>query len=117
MHYRIGADTGGTFTDVSLVEESTGKSYVMKVPSNPKNPSLAIINGVKEIVKETGIDYKDISFFIHGTTVGTNALLEQKGAKTALLTTKGFKDVLQIGRQTRPKLYDARARKSEPLVP
>jgi N-methylhydantoinase A len=117
MHYRIGADTGGTFTDVSLVEESTGKSFITKVPSNPDNPSLAVINGVKQIIKETGIDYQDISFFIHGTTVGTNALLEQKGAKTALLTTKGFKDVLQIGRQTRPKLYDARARKSAPLVP
>lgn len=117
MRYRIGADTGGTFTDVSLVEESTGKSFITKVPSNPDNPSLAVINGVKQIVKETGINFQDISFFIHGTTVGTNALLEQKGAKTALLTTKGFKDVLQIGRQTRPKLYDARARKSEPLVP
>lgn len=117
MSYRIGIDTGGTFTDVSLVEEKTGNSYITKVPSTPDNPSLAVINGMKQIVEETNIDYNDISFFIHGTTVATNALLEQKGAKTALLTTKGFKDVLQIGRQTRPKLYDFKARKSNPLVP
>ncbi len=115
--YRIGVDTGGTFTDVSLIEESTGKSYVTKVPSTPSKPSSAVLNGVEQIVNELGIDTKDLSFFIHGTTVATNALLELKGAKTALLTTKGFKDVLQIGRQTRPKLYEFKARKSEPLVP
>src|SRR5699024_2156022 len=62
------------------------------------------------------IENEEISFFIHGTTVATNAMLEQKGAKTALLTTKGFKDVLQIGRQTRPKLYDFQARNTKPLV-
>jgi len=117
MNYRIGVDTGGTFTDVALVEERTGKSYITKVPSTPHNPSLAVLNGLRQIVEETGIDYEEISFFIHGSTVATNALLEQKGARTALLTTKGFKDVLQIGRQTRPKLYDFRARKAEPLVP
>lgn len=117
MSYRIGIDTGGTFTDVSLIEEKTGKSYITKVPSTPSNPSLAVLNGMKQIVEETNINLSDLSFFIHGTTVATNALLEQKGAKTALLTTNGFKDVLQIGRQTRPKLYDFRARKSEPLVP
>ncbi|MFC2948123.1 hydantoinase/oxoprolinase family protein [Virgibacillus sediminis] len=115
--YRIGVDTGGTFTDVSLIEEKTGKSYVTKVPSTPSKPSVAVLNGVEQIVKEVGIDTKDLSFFIHGTTVATNALLEEKGVNTALLTTKGFKDVLQIGRQTRPKLYDFRARKSNPLVP
>jgi N-methylhydantoinase A len=117
MNYRIGVDTGGTFTDVSLIDEGTGEMHIMKVPSTPQNPSLAVLNGVKQIIKETNIDFNQISFFIHGSTVATNALLEQKGAKTGLITTKGFKDVLQIGRQTRPKLYDFRARKSEPLVP
>lgn len=115
--YRIGVDTGGTFTDVFLIEEQTGKSHVTKVPSTPSNPSIAVLNGVKQLLNELGIDSKELSFFIHGTTVATNAMLELKGAKTALLTTKGFKDVLQIGRQTRPKLYEFRARKSEPLVP
>lgn len=117
MRYRIGVDTGGTFTDVALVEEATGKTAITKVPSTPDNPSLAVLNGVKQIVNETGIAFADLSFFIHGSTVATNTLLEQKGANTALLTTKGFKDVLQIGRQTRPKLYDFRARKAEPYVP
>ena len=116
MNYRIGVDTGGTFTDVSLMNETTGEMLITKVPSTPSNPSLAVINGVKQIVEETGIDFKQISFFIHGSTVATNALLEGKGSRTALITTKGFKDVLQIGRQTRPKLYDFRARRAEPLV-
>lgn len=114
--YRIGIDTGGTFTDVSLIEESSGKSYITKVPSTPANPSVAVRNGIEQITKKVGIKNEEISFFIHGTTVATNAMLEQKGAKTALLTTKGFKDVLQIGRQTRPKLYDFQARNSKPLV-
>lgn len=117
MNYRVGVDTGGTFTDVSLLNENTGEMSITKVPSTPHNPSLAVLNGVKQIVEESRIDYEQISFFIHGSTVATNALLEEKGSKTALITTKGFKDVLQIGRQTRPKLYDFRARKSEPLVP
>ncbi|MGM0900446.1 MAG: hydantoinase/oxoprolinase family protein [Bacillota bacterium] len=116
MNYRIGVDTGGTFTDVSLMNENNGEMFITKVPSTPSNPSLAVINGVKQIVEETGIDFEQISFFIHGSTVATNALLEGKGSKTALITTKGFKDVLQIGRQTRPKLYDFRARRAEPLV-
>lgn len=117
MSYRIGVDTGGTFTDVSLIEESTGKMYITKVPSTPENVSIGVLNGVKEIIENTNIKYKDLNFFIHGSTVATNALLERKGAKSALLTTKGFKDVLQIGRQTRPKLYDFRARKSDPFIP
>lgn len=117
MSYRIGVDTGGTFTDVALIEEKTGKSFIAKVPSTPENPSIGVLNGVKEIAKNLNIDYKDLTFFIHGSTVATNALLERKGAKTALLTTKGFKDVLQIGRQIRPKLYDFRARKAEPFAP
>lgn len=116
MNYRIGVDTGGTFTDVSLMNENTGEMVITKVPSTPSNPSLAVINGVKQIVEENDIDFEQISFFIHGSTVATNALLEGKGSRTALITTKGFKDVLQIGRQTRPKLYDFRARKAEPLV-
>ncbi|SDD96217.1 N-methylhydantoinase A [Paenibacillus sp. UNCCL117] len=116
MNYRLGVDTGGTFTDIALIHEQTGKVHVAKVPSTPHDPSEAVINGVHEIVNQTGIDVKSISFFIHGSTVATNALLERKGAKTALLTTKGFRDVLEIGRQSRPKLYDFKARKKPPFV-
>src|SRR5699024_5181722 len=107
--YRIGIDTGGTFTDISLIEERTGKSFVTKVASTPHNPSIAVINGLEQITNEVDIQNEDLSFFIHGTTVATNALLEKDGVKTALLTTKGFKDIVEIGRQTRPKLYDFHA--------
>lgn len=117
MSYRLGVDTGGTFTDIALIHEQTGKVHVAKVPSTPHDPSEAVIRGVHEIVGKTGIDVADISFFIHGSTVATNALLERNGAKTALLTTQGFRDVLEIGRQSRPKLYDFKARKKPPLVP
>lgn len=117
MSYRLAIDTGGTFTDVALIHERTGKVHVTKVPSTPHNPSEAVIQGVHEITKNTNVDSEDISFFIHGSTVATNALLERKGANTALLTTQGFRDILEIGRQARPKLYDFKARNSPPLVP
>ena len=92
---KVSVDTGGTFTDIIFLEEEVLKYY--KVPSNPKNPALSIIEGLKSLSFET---------LIHGTTVATNAFLERKGGKFLLLTTKGFEDVIFIGRQVRPKLYD-----------
>lgn len=115
--YKLGVDTGGTFTDIGLIDEETSQIAVTKVPSTPNNPALAVLEGVKAIVEQVGISCKDIDFFIHGTTVATNALLELKGAKTALITTEGFKDVLHIARQTRPKLYDFWSRRPAPQVP
>ncbi|MFC4660728.1 hydantoinase/oxoprolinase family protein [Oceanobacillus aidingensis] len=117
MSYHLGVDTGGTFTDIALINESNGEILITKVPSTPNNPSEAVINGLIEITEKTDISTENISFFIHGSTVATNALLEQKGAKTALITTEGFRDVFEIGRQARPKLYDFNARKPAPLVP
>ncbi|WP_010277917.1 hydantoinase/oxoprolinase family protein [Paenibacillus senegalensis] len=117
MSYRLGVDTGGTFTDIALIHEQSGQIHVAKVPSTPHDPSEAVMNGVDEIARKTGIDVREISFFIHGSTVATNTLLERNGASTALITTKGFRDVLEIGRQSRPKLYDFRARRIKPLVP
>ena len=117
MGYRLGVDTGGTFTDIAVVDERSSKISVTKVPSTPDNPSRAIVNGVQKIMDLYGIDAKDINFFIHGTTVATNALLELKGAKTALITTEGFRDVLQIGRQARPSLYDVYAHRPKAIVP
>jgi N-methylhydantoinase A len=115
--YRLGVDTGGTFTDIAVVAEGSGDLHVAKIPSTPANPSRAVLEGLKEVLGSLGLDPKEISFFIHGTTVATNALLEHRGAKTALITTQGFRDVLHIGRQNRPKLYDFWARRAEPLVP
>ena len=100
--YVLGIDTGGTFTDFILLQkDQTIKKW--KVLSTPKDPSIAIIEGLKEFANEIDID--DLSI-VHGTTVGTNAFLERKGAYTCLITTKGFEDVLFIGRQARDKLYD-----------
>jgi N-methylhydantoinase A len=110
---RIGVDTGGTFTD--FVFERDGRVELFKLPSTPSDPSLAIQQGLNRICAETGSKLDQIEV-VHGTTVGTNALLQRKGARVALITTKGFEDVLAIGRQARPELYNLNAIKPPPLV-
>ncbi|MEP6719727.1 MAG: hydantoinase/oxoprolinase family protein, partial [bacterium] len=111
---RVGVDTGGTFTD--FVYEAGGDLEVFKLPSTPSDPSLAIQQGLAQVAATTGIRLESIEI-VHGTTVGTNALLQRRGARTALITTKGFEDVLAIGRQARPELYNLNAVRSPPLVP
>ncbi len=115
--YRIGIDVGGTFTDVALMNCETGQYYTYKLPSTPHDQSIAILNGAKDILKTYEVSADQISYFGHGTTVATNMIIERKGAKTALLTTRGFRDLLEIGRQVRPSLYDLFDDKPEPLVP
>lgn len=111
---RVGVDTGGTFTD--FVFASGGRARVFKVASTPADPSLAITEGLRRVAREAGARLSEIEV-IHGTTVGTNALLERRGARTALVATAGFEDVIEIGRQARPRLYDLDAEKPPPLVP
>src|SRR5438132_9234928 len=111
---RVGVDTGGTFTD--FVFEAEGELRIFKLASTPDDPSRAIIEGLKRIAAETGSRLGEIEV-VHGTTVGTNALLERRGARTALVTTRGFEDVLAIGRQARPELYNLKAVRPPPLVP
>jgi N-methylhydantoinase A len=111
---RVGVDTGGTFTD--FVFESNSGVEVFKVASTPIDPSLAISAGLKRISEKTGAPLNNLEV-IHGTTVGTNALLQRRGARTALVTTRGFEDVLEIGRQARPELYNLNAVRPAPLVP
>lgn len=113
---RIAVDTGGTFTDFCVLDEITGGFSVAKVPSTPDNPALAVIDGVTKALANLDAVGENVAFFIHGTTVATNALLEGKGAPVVLLTTAGFEDVILIGRQSRPKLYDHWARRPKPLV-
>lgn len=108
---RIGVDTGGTFTDFVLLQD--GELVTLKVPSTPKRPEEAVLTGIRELLGESASDFE----LVHGTTVGTNALLERKGARTALLTTEGFEDVLEIGRQNRPGLYQLTASRPKPLIP
>lgn len=110
---RVGVDTGGTFTD--FVFEQDGRLNLFKLPSTPSDPSVAIQEGLTRICDETGLRLDQVEI-VHGTTVGTNALLQRRGARTALITTKGFEDVLAIGRQARPELYNLNAVKPPPLV-
>ncbi|MFC7395464.1 hydantoinase/oxoprolinase family protein [Scopulibacillus cellulosilyticus] len=116
MKYMIGVDVGGTFTDLTLVNvgDKTIKNH--KVYSTPDDPSVAIMTGIKEIAEMYDVPLQSIDYLAHGTTVATNALIERKGADTGLLVTKGFRDLLEIGDQTRPNLYDLFKRKPEPFV-
>jgi N-methylhydantoinase A len=111
---RVGVDTGGTFTD--FVFELSNRIQVFKLPSTPADPSEAIVAGLNRIADLTGTKLQNIEV-VHGTTVGTNALLQRRGARAALITTKGFEDVLAIGRQARPELYNLDAVRSPTLVP
>ncbi|MBC3193710.1 hydantoinase/oxoprolinase family protein [Pseudonocardia sp. C8] len=117
MTLRIGVDTGGTFTDVSALDETTGRMHVCKVPSSPDDPGRAIQDGVSRILDQIGgSELGDVTYFAHGTTVGTNALLTGRGADTGLITTRGFKDLLELGRGRRPSLYDLQADKATALA-
>jgi N-methylhydantoinase A len=117
--YRVTVDTGGTFSDFVFFNEDNGEITITKVPSTPKEPFQAVLNGVKELIDE-GVAAGDISFFCHGTTVGTNALLEEKGAKTGLLVTQGFRGIYEVMEQTRgygPATYDLFFEKPRLLAP
>ena len=102
MEYRLGVDVGGTFTDLLLIEEDTGKTYRSKVPSTPSDPSQAVLNGTRKICDMAGISASDLSFFMHGTTVATNAVLERKYARVGLIVTDGFRQILQVARSLVP---------------
>lgn len=110
---RVGVDTGGTFTDFIFADQTSIDLF--KLPSTPSDPSAAIQQGLERIASLTGTQLNQLEI-VHGTTVGTNALLQRRGARTALVTTAGFEDVLVIGRQARPELYNLNAVKSPPLV-
>jgi N-methylhydantoinase A len=111
---RVGVDTGGTFTD--FVFHAGGRARVFKLASTPGDPSAAIVEGLRRVARETGAGLRELEV-VHGTTVGTNALLQRRGARAALVTTKGFEDVLVIGRQARGSLYDLAWVRPAPLVP
>ena len=117
MSVRIAIDTGGTFTDLVLSDPDTGRLVFHKVPSTPADPSRALVEGVKGLVDRAGVGKGEILFLIHGTTVATNTILQRRGARTAFITTEGFRDVLHIQRQDRPHLYNMRIRRTPALVP
>ncbi len=117
MTYRVGVDVGGTFTDIVLFDAQKNAMSYVKTPSTPKNQALGVEQGIAKVARREVVEPSAIAFLAHGTTVATNALLERRGVRCALITTWGFRDVLQIARQDRPKLYDWRAHRPEPLVP
>jgi len=99
----VAVDTGGTFTDVTLVDRDSGRIWAVKTPSTPEDPSLGFCNGIDLVLAQVGLEPGDVSYVLHGTTVATNAILELKGAPSALMVTDGFRHVLEIARQEVPR--------------
>lgn len=113
MSYRLAADIGGTFTDVVLVDDSTGEYRTTKVLTTPEALEKGMLEGLDEIVAG---DYSQVTSIVHGTTSGLNALIERRGARCALITTRGFRDVYEIARVNRPEIYNIQYHKPEPLI-
>ena len=115
--FRLGFDIGGTFTDFVLVDERTGDVYLNKRLTTPRAPAEAVMDGLGVLFEKAGVSGADVAIAIHATTLVTNALIERKGARTALVTTEGFRDVPEMGSEVRYDIYDLALRKPDPLVP
>src|SRR6516162_7733533 len=113
----LSADVGGTFTDLVLIDSIRGRTLVEKLPSGRRASAESIATGIERITGEAGIAPGDLDLFVHGFTVATNAFLMRKGARAALLVTAGFRDILEIGSQQRPRLYPLRQQKPAPRGP
>ena len=111
MTFEVGVDVGGTFTDLALTDGE--RLVVAKVPSTPRDQARGVLHGLEQL----GADPGRLRRFAHGTTVATNAALERRGARTVLVTTEGFRDLLEIGRQNRPSLYDLFRDRTPPVTP
>lgn len=116
MSWTIGVDVGGTFTDFYAANNEDGSIHVGKTSSTPANPAQAILTGLTALCERYDIPLDEIERLSHGTTVGTNALIQRTGSRVALITTRGFRDLLEIGRQTRPHMYDLQKDHPAPLV-
>ena len=116
MSWTIGVDVGGTFTDFHARDGVSGREVVFKRPSTPADPGEAILSGLAEMAEAHDVPLAEAARIAHGTTVATNALIQRKGASIAAVATKGFRDLLEIGRQVRPHMYDLNLDKPEPLA-
>jgi len=114
---RVAVDIGGTFTDLQLLDEATGACWAFKTPTTPADPSQGLLTGLKGAAERYGFGLGDIGLILHGTTIATNAVLERKLAKGALLTTAGFRDVLEIGRHLRTDIYGLKSEPRSLLIP
>ena len=117
MTWTVGVDVGGTFTDFFALNEATGDFKVGKTASTPENPANAVVSGLRDLAARHDIDLNAVGRLSHGTTVGTNALIQRRGGNVAMITTRGFRDLLEIGRQTRPHMFDLFADHPPALVP
>ncbi|HZO28359.1 MAG TPA: hydantoinase/oxoprolinase N-terminal domain-containing protein, partial [Chloroflexota bacterium] len=115
--YRLGVDVGGTFTDLCIFDERGGEVEVFKTPSTPADQSVGIAAGLTGLLDQAGVRPEQLGYLGHGSTVATNAMLEGRLARTGLITSGGFRDLLEIRRQKRPSLYDPFVDKPTPLVP
>ena len=112
---RLAVDIGGTFTDIVLLDGD--RRYVAKLLTTPREPEVAVIEGARSVLAKAGLTFGDIGVFVHGTTLATNAIIERKGARTALIATDGFRDVIEIADESRFDQYDINIVKTPPLVP
>ena len=117
MSWIIGVDVGGTFTDFHVYDDESGALRIHKTPSTPDNPATAVLRGLNELAQDGNMDLAQVSRLSHGTTVATNALIQRRGGKVALLVTEGFRDLLEIGRQIRPHMFSFQQDHPAPLVP
>ncbi|MCW1966687.1 MAG: hydantoinase/oxoprolinase family protein [Anaerolineae bacterium] len=115
--HRVGVDIGGTFTDLIVYDDASGAFTIGKTLTTPSDPSLAVETGLREILTQASLQPNQVNTLVHGTTLVTNAIIERKGAATALFTTAGFRDVVEIGREQRYELYDLMLEHPKPLVP
>ena len=114
---RIGVDIGGTFTDLQIYDARTGAIVGYKTPTTPEDPSIGLMTGIKEAAAKYNFTLPDVGFLLHGTTIATNAILERKLPKAALVTTAGFEDVLEIGRHVRREVYALSPQQPPTLIP
>ena len=110
----IGIDTGGTFSDVVLIDVASGAQHALKAPTTPDDPARGILQGVTRALARAGATPDDVAIVLHGTTLATNAVLEGKWARTGLIATRGFRDVLALGRQRRPSFFNLDIEKPRP---
>ena len=116
-HIRIGIDIGGTFTDLQILDERSGATHSLKTATTPEDPSIGLMTGLEEAARQVGFAVTDISYLLHGTTIATNAVLERKLPRGVLLTTAGFRDVLEIGRHVRRDVYGLKPHREPALIP
>src|SRR6267154_2302269 len=117
MDWMIGVDVGGTFTDFFAFDAASGAIHLHKTPSTPADPAEAVVAGLRALAHRHDIPLGAVGRLAHGTTVGTNALIQRRGGKVALIVTQGFRDLIEIGRQIRPHVFSLQQDYPAPLVP